>query len=147
NHGSSALPGAPGPAITLLSITDQNDGTSLIFTLTFSNATIAGPSAGSADSVSGFINIDGDMTAATGVTGAFLDSNGFEPGFGHFSPASAGIDAYVSLSSEGDPLHGAPGLIDLFTTSGFSPVFTVAASYANQAGATPSTLTFSIPLA
>src|SRR5262245_53037518 len=148
-HNSSALPAAPGPAITLLSITGDNDGTNLKFTLTFSNPTIEGPSSANDDAIYGFINIDTDKNSATGVTGPFLDSNGFEPGFGQFSPASAGIDLYINLSSEGDPLHGAPGLIDVVTTSGFSPfspIDTVPVTYTSQVGGTPSTLSFFIPL-
>jgi hypothetical protein len=145
-HNSSALPGAPGPAITLLSITGDNDGTNLKFTLTFSNPTIEGPSSANNDAIYGFINIDTDKNSATGVTGTFLDSNGFEPGFGQFSPGSAGIDLYINLSSEGDPFHGAPGLIDVVTTSGFSPIDTVPVTYTSQVGGTPSTLSFFIPL-
>jgi hypothetical protein len=146
SHSSSALPGAHGPAITLLSITGTNDGTNYTFTLTFANPTIEGPSAGNDDSVYGFINMDTDKNAATGVTGAFLDDNNFEPGFGRYSPSSLGIDAFVNLSSEGDPLHGAPGLADLVATNGFTPIDTVSISYSNQTGSTPSTLRISIPL-
>jgi hypothetical protein len=146
SHSSSALPGAPGPAITLLSITGTNDGTNYTFTLTFANPTIEGPSSGKNDAVYGFINLDTDKNAATGVTGAFLDSSGNEPGFGHFSPNSQGIDAYINLSSEGDPLHGAPGLVDLVTTNGFNPIATLPVTYTNQAGSTPSTMSLSIPL-
>src|SRR6516165_12411515 len=72
SHSSSALPGAPGPAITLLSITGTNDGTNYTFTLTFANPTIEGPSSGNADAVYGFINMDTDNKSATGVTGSFL---------------------------------------------------------------------------
>ena len=146
SHSSSALPGAAGPAITLLSISGNNDGTNFTFNLTFANPTIEGPSSGKNDTVFGFINLDTDKNAATGVTGAFLDSNNFESGFGHFSPSTQGIDAYINLSSEGDPLHGAPGLVDLVTTNGFNPIDTVPVTYANQSGSTPSTLSFSIPL-
>ena len=147
SHTSSALPGAPGPAITLLSITGANDGTNYTFTLTFSNPTIEGPSSGNDDSIFGFINLDADHSAATGKTGAFLDTNSYEPGFGHFSSNSLGIDAFINLSSEGDPLHGAPGLVDLVSTANFSPIDAVAVTYANQVGSAPSTLTLSIPLA
>lgn len=146
SHSSSALPDAAGPAITLLSASAINDGTDYTFKLTFANPTIVGPSSGKSDSVFGFINLDTDKNPATGVTGAFLDANNFESGFGHFSPSSEGIDAYINLSSEGDPLHGVPGLIDLVTTNGFNPIDTVPVTYTNQAGATPSTLSFSIPL-
>jgi hypothetical protein len=146
SHSSSALPGAPGPAITLLSITGNNDGTNYIFTLTFANPTIEGPSSGKDDAVYGFINLDADKNPATGVTGAFLDTNGYESGFGHFSPSSQGIDAYINLSSEGDPLHGAPGLVDVVTTNGFNPIDMVAVTYTNKAGTTPSKLSLSIPL-
>jgi hypothetical protein len=149
SHSSSALPGAAGPAITLLSITGNNDGTNYTFTLTFANPTIEGPSSGKNDAVYGFINMDTDKNAATGVTGSFLDANGYQPGFGQFSPSSQGINAYINLSSEGDPLHGAPGLVDLVTTSGpnaFSPIDTVAVTYTNKVGTTPSMLSFSIPL-
>jgi hypothetical protein len=146
SHDSSSLPGAPGPAITLLSITGNNDGANYTFTLTFANPTIEGPSSGNSDAVYGFINMDTDKDAATGVTGAFLDSSGFQPGFGQFTPSSLGVDAYINLSSEGDPLHGAPGLVDLVSTNGFSPIDAVAVTYANQSGSTPSTLTLSIPL-
>jgi hypothetical protein len=145
-HNSSALPAAPGPAITLLSITGENDGTNLKFTLTFSNLAIEGPSSGNTDAIYGFINIDTDKNSATGVTGAFLDSNGFEPGFGQFPAGFAGIDAYINLSSEGDPVHGAPGLIDVVTTNGFNPIDTVPVTYTSQVGVTPSTLSLSIPL-
>ncbi len=146
-HNSSALPGAAGPAITLLSITGHNDGTNYTFTLTFANPTIEGPSSGSADAVYGFINMDTDANSATGVTGSFLDtSSGFEPGFGRYSPSSQGIDAYISLSSEGNPSHGAPGLVDLVTTQGFVPIDTVPVTYTNQTSTTPSTLSLSIPL-
>jgi len=146
SHSSSALPGAAGPPITLLSITGDNDGTNYKFTLTFANPTIEGPSSGNDDSVYGFINMDTDDNAATGVTGSVLDTNGFQPGFGRFSPSTLGIDAYINLSSEGDPLHGAPGLVDLVTTNGFTPIDTVSVAYANRTGSTPSTLTISIPL-
>src|SRR6516165_9102845 len=100
SHSASALPGAPGPAITLLSITGTNDGTNLTFTLTFANPTIEGPSSGNADSVYGFINLDTDQNPGTGVSGQFLDSNQNEPAFGHYTPASLGVDAYVNLTSE-----------------------------------------------
>jgi hypothetical protein len=140
SHGASALPGAPGPAITLLSITGDNDGTDLTFTLTFANPTVEGPSSGNNDAVYGFINIDTDKNSATGVTGAYLDSHGYEPGFGQYSPSSQGIDAYINLSSEGDPLHGAPGLVDLVTTNGFNPIDTIPVTYKNN------TLSLSIPL-
>jgi hypothetical protein len=149
SHSSSAIPGAPGPAITLLSITGTNDGTNLTFTLTFANPTIEGPSSGNADAVYGFINLDTDKNPGTGVTGLFLDSNQYESAFGHYTPSSLGVDAYVNLTSEGDPLHGAPGLVDVVTTGGatpFSPIDTVAVTYSNQVGATPSTLTLTIPL-
>jgi hypothetical protein len=146
SHTSSALPDAAGPAITLLSITGDNDGTNYTFTLTFANPTIEGPSSGNADSVYGFINMDTDNKAATGVTGMFLDDNSFEPGFGRYSPSSLGIDAVINLTSEGDPLHGAPGLVDLVSANGFTPIDTVSVTYANQTGATPSTLTIAIPL-
>jgi len=151
SHSATALPGAPGPAITLLSITGKNDGTNYTFTLTFANPTIEGPSSGNADAVYGFINMDTDKNSATGVTGANLDSGGFEPGFGQFSPSSQGIDAYINLSSEGDPLHGVPGLVDVVAIKGVNPIDTqvidtVAVTYKNQAGATPSMLSFSIPL-
>jgi hypothetical protein len=146
SHDASALPGAAGPAITLLSITGTNDGTSYRFTLTFANPTIEGPSSGNSDAVYGFINMDTDKNAATGVRGAFLDSNGFQAGFGRFTPSSLGVDAYINLSSEGDPLHGTPGLVDVVTTNGFSPIDAVAVTYANRTGSTPSTMTLSIPL-
>lgn len=146
SHASSALPNAPGPAITLLSITGTNDGSNYTFTLTFANPTIEGPSSGQNDAVYGFINMDTDNNAATGVTGALLDANGFEPGFGQFTPKSYGIDAYINLSSEGDPLHGAPGLVDVVSTNGFNPIDAVSIAYTNQVGSTPSTLTLSIPL-
>jgi hypothetical protein len=146
SHSATALPGAPGPALTLLSITGNNDGTNYTFTLTFANPTIEGPSSGNDDAVFGFINMDTDNKSTTGVTGSFLDSRGFEPGFGQFTSSSQGIDAYISLSSEGDPLHGAPGLADLVTTNGFAPIDAVAVTYTNQIGGTPSTLSLSIPL-
>jgi hypothetical protein len=146
SHNSSALPGAPGPAITLQSITGTNDGANFTFTLTFANPTIEGPSSGNNDAVYGFINFDTDKNLATGVTGGFLDSNGYEPGFGQYSPGSQGVDAFINLSSEGDPLHGVPGLVDLVTTNGFTPIDTVAVTYMNQAGSVPSTLMLSIPL-
>ena len=57
-----------------------------------------------------------------------------------------GIDAYINLSSEGNPLHGVPGLVDVVSTNGFAPIATVPVTYTNQAGSTPSTLTLSIPL-
>src|SRR5262249_9157728 len=47
---------------------------------------------------------------------------------------------------EGDPLHGAPGLVDLVSTNGFSPIATIPVTYTNQVGTTPSTLSLSIPL-
>jgi hypothetical protein len=146
SHNASALPGASGPAITLLSITGVNDGTNFTFTLTFANPTIEGPSAGKADSIYGFINLDTDHNSATGVTGLSMNTNGLESGFGQYSPSSQGIDAYINLSSEGDPLHGVPGLVDLVTTNGFTPIATIAVTYSNQAGLTPSTMSLSIPL-
>jgi hypothetical protein len=151
SHTASALPGAAPPAITLSSITGNNNGSNYIFTLTFSNATIEGPSANKADSVYGFIDLDADRNAGTGVTGAALDSGGLQPGFGHFSPSSLGIDAYLNLSSEGDPLHGAPGRVDLVKVNGTNPVSaipvaTIPVTYANQSGSTPSTMTITIPL-
>jgi hypothetical protein len=146
SHSASALPGAPGPAITLLSITGTNDGTNYTFTLTFANPTIEGPSSGNADSVYGFINIDADKNPATGVTGSLLVSSGAEPGFGQFPPGSAGIDAYVSLTSEGNAAHGAPGLVDFVSSATMLTIDTVAVTYTNQVGSTPSTLSLSIPL-
>jgi hypothetical protein len=78
-----------------------------------------------------------------------LATAGFQPGFGQFPPGFSGIDAYIDLTSEGDPLHGAPGLVDVITTKGGSPspIATVPVAYANQAGTTPSMLSLSIPLA
>jgi hypothetical protein len=146
SHPSSALPGAPGAAITLLAITGSNDGTNYTFKLTFANPTIEGPSAGKADSVYGFINMDTDNKAATGVTGSSLDANSFEPGFGRYSPSSQGIDAAINLTSEGDALHGAPGLVDVVAAGTFTVIDTVSVTYTNKAGSTPSTLTISIPL-
>jgi hypothetical protein len=146
SHDSTALPNAPGPAITLLSITGDNDGTNFNFTLTFANPTIEGPSSGNNDAVFGFINLDTDNNSATGVTGAYLDSNSYEPGFGQFTPNSYGIDAYINLSSEGNPLHGVPGLVDVVSTNGFAPIATVPVTYTDRAGSTPSMLTLSIPL-
>jgi hypothetical protein len=146
SHSSSALAGASGPAITLLSITGDNNGTNYTFTLTFANPTIEGPSSGKSDAVYGFINIDADKNALTGVSGTFLASNFYESGFGRFSPSSQGIDAYINLSSERDALHGAPGLVDLVTTNGFNVVGTLPVKYTNAAGSTPSTLSLSIPL-
>jgi len=145
SHSSSALPGAPGPAITVLSITADNDGTNLKFTLTFVNPTVEGPSSGNDDAVYGFINIDADKNSATGLTGAFLDANNVEAGFGNFPPGSDGIDAFINLTSEGDPLHGAPGLVDLVGPN-LLPIDTLAVTYTNQSGATPSMLSLSIPL-
>jgi hypothetical protein len=146
SHSSSALPGAPGPAIMLLSIMGKNEGANYTFTLTFANPTIEGPSSSNADAVYGFINIDADKNAATGVTGAFLDSNGYEPGFGRYSPSSAGIDTYINLTSEGDPVHDGPGLVDVVTTNGFNPIDMVQVSYTNGGSSNPSTLSLSIPL-
>jgi len=96
--------------------------------------------------VYGFINLDTDKNANTGVPGPFLDANNFESGFGQYSPAGQGIDAYINLSSEGDPLHGAPGLVDLVNTNGLNPITTLPVSYVNGGGNTPSSLTFSIAL-
>jgi hypothetical protein len=146
SHTSSSLPNAPGPAITLLSITGTNTGTNYVFTLTFANPTIEGPSSGKADAVYGFINMDTDKNAATGVTGAFLDAQSDEPGFGHYSPSSLGIDAFINLDSEGDPLHGVPGLVDVVATKGLAPLTTESVSYQNKSGTTPSTMTITIPL-
>jgi hypothetical protein len=139
-HSSSSLPGAPDPAITLQSITGTNDGNNFTFTLKFFNSTVEGPSSGQSDSVTGFINLDTDNKSTTGVSGSLLDSQGFENGFGHFSPASAGIDAYINLSSEADGSHGVPGLVDFVVTSSFQPVATLPVTYANN------TLTITIPL-
>jgi hypothetical protein len=146
SHGSSALPDAAGPAITLLSITGTNDGTDLSFKLTFANPTIEGPSSGNNDAVYGFINLNTDNNSKTGVTGAYLDSNGYEPGFGQYPSNSSGIDAYISLTSEGNPLHGGPGLVDVVSTNGFNVIDTVSVTYTDQSGSTPSTLTVSVPL-
>jgi hypothetical protein len=146
SHGSTALPNAAGPAITLLSITGDNDGTNFRFTLKFANSTIEGPSSGKSDAVYGFINLDTDKNAATGFSGAYLDSNGFEPAFGRYSPGVLGVDAYINLGSEGDPLHGAPGLVDLVSTNGFNPIDTIPVSYSNAEGSTASTLSLTIPL-
>ena len=145
SHSSSALPGAPGPAITLLSITGTNDGANYTFTLTFANPTIEGPSSGNDDAVYGFINIDADKNPATGLSGLSLDASK-EPGFGQYPPGSAGIDAYVDLTSEGNPAHGAPGLVDFVSTATLLPIDTVAVTYQNQVGSTPATLSLSIPL-
>ncbi|MFO0888067.1 MAG: PEP-CTERM sorting domain-containing protein [Isosphaeraceae bacterium] len=146
SHHSTALPDAAGPAITMLSITGTNDGTSLTFIITFANPTIEGPSSASDDAVYGFVNLDTDNDAGTGVSGSFLDTNGLQPGFGQYSPAAHGIDAYINLTSEGDPLHGAPGLVDLVSTSTFTPIATLPVLYVDGGGNTPSTLTFSIAL-
>ena len=124
-----------------------DNGTDYIFTLKFANPTIEGPSSGNPDALYGFINIDADKNAATGVTGTFLDSNGNEPGFGLYSPGSQGIDAYINLTSEGDPfLHPTPGLVDVVTTHGFNPIGMVGITYMSQDSSNPSMLTFSIPL-
>ena len=64
-----------GPAITLLSITGNNDGMNYTFDLTFANPTIEGPSSGKSDAVFGFINLDTDKNAATGVTGRSAGSS------------------------------------------------------------------------
>jgi hypothetical protein len=146
SHTSSALPNAPGPAITLLSITGTNDGTNYTFMLTFANPTIEGPLSGKDDAVYGFINMDTDRKAATGVTGQFLDANSFEPGFGRYSPNSLGIDAVINLTSQGDPIRNDPTVVDLVAANGFTPISTVKISYANQVGSTPSTLKVTIPL-
>ena len=146
SHTSSALPGTLGPAITLLSITGTNDGSNYTFTLTFANPTIEGPSSANADAVYGFINMDTDNKSATGLTGASLDAQSYESGFGRYSPSSLGIDAFINLGSEGDPLHRAPGKVDVVATNGFSSIDAVAITYSNQTGATPSTLKISIPL-
>jgi hypothetical protein len=95
--------------------------------------------------VYGFINIDADKNPATGVTGSFLDP-GAESGFGRYPPNSAGIDAFVNLTSEGSGTHNGPGLVDFVPTSTLQPIDTVAVTYKNQVGATPSTLSLSIPL-
>jgi hypothetical protein len=148
SHNSSSLPGAAGPAITLASITGSNDGSNYTFTLKFSNPTIEGPSSNNADAVFGFINLDTDNKKATGVTGAFLDSHSFESEFGRFSPSSLGIDAFISLSSEGLPfVHSGPGFVDLVSTSGFGTVATVPVSYTDASGSQQSTLSITIPLA
>jgi hypothetical protein len=144
-HDATALPGAPGPAITLSSITGNNDGTSLSFTLTFFNPTISGPSSGRSDSVFGFINIDTDKNAATGVSGAALDSGNIEPGFGRYPPGFQGVDLFINLTSEGDPTRPA-GQVDLVTTKGFLPLTTVSVSYTNAKGTAQSTMFLSIPL-
>jgi hypothetical protein len=146
SHSSSALPGATGPAITLLSITGVNDGTNFTFTLTFANPTIEGPSSGNDDAVFGFISLDTDKNAATGLSGQELDAQGAQPGFGQFISSTQGIDAYINLGSEGDPLHGAPGLVDLVTVNGLLPIDVIPIVYANAIGSTPSTLSLSIPL-
>jgi hypothetical protein len=146
SHTSSALPGAPGPAITLLSITGDNDGTNYTFTLTFANPTIEGPSSGNNDAVYGFINMDTDNNHTTGVTGASLDANGYEPGFGKYSASNQGFDAFINLTSEGDGSHGAPGMVDVVSTNGFTVIDTVPVTYTNAVGSTPSMLTISIPL-
>jgi hypothetical protein len=96
--------------------------------------------------VYGFINIDADKNPATGLTGSFLDSSGTEPGFGRYPPDTAGIDAYVNLTSEGSAAHGAPGLVDFVSTATLLPIDTVSVTYKNQVGSTPSTLSLSIPL-
>ncbi len=148
SHDASALPGALGPAITLASITGTNDGASYTFTLKFFNPTIEGPSSNNSDAVYGFINLDTDKNAATGVTGSFLNSHSYESGFGQFSPSSLGIDAFISLSSEGFPfVHPGPGFVDLVTTNGFSTVDVAAVSYLSASGANQSTLSISIPVA
>jgi hypothetical protein len=146
SHNASALPGAAGPAISLASITGTNDGTNYTFTLKFFNSTIEGPSSNNPDAVYGFINLDSDNNKATGVSGPFLDSHGSEAGFGRYSPGGLGIDAFISLSSEGLPVHSVPGLVDLITTNGFGTVATVPVTYTNAVGATRSTLSITIPL-
>ncbi len=150
-------PPTTDPQITLLSALFNNDGSNLIITLTFANPTIEGPSAGASDSIWGFINLDTDKTSATGATGLALDNGGYEPGFGQFTPSSLGIDAYINLSSEAltfpPPFgHGAPGLVDLVQVTGSgaslstSVIDTLAVTYTNKSGGTPSTLTLSVPL-
>jgi hypothetical protein len=145
-HAASALPDAPGPAITLLSITGTSDGTNFNLTLTFANPTIEGPSSGNPDGVYGFVNLDTDNRLATGVSGTFLDSNNYESGFGRYTRSSQGIDAYINLTSERDFTHGAPGLVDFVTTNGFVPVDVLPVTYTNSTQTTVSSLAISIPL-
>jgi hypothetical protein len=95
--------------------------------------------------VFGFINIDADKNTATGVSGAALDAGGVEPGFGRYPPGFQGTDVFINLSSEGDPTRPT-GLVDVVTTKGFTPLTTVAVTYKNQSGSTPSTMSLSIPL-
>jgi hypothetical protein len=144
---ASALPNAAGPAITLESTTGATTSTNYIFTLQFSNPTIEGPSSNNSDAVFGFINLDTDNNKATGVSGSFLDSHHFECGFGALSPGSLGIDAFISLSSEGLPIHSGPGLVDLVATSNFETFTTVPVSYTDKTSTSLSTLSITIPLA
>src|SRR5262249_105857 len=87
-----------------------------------------------------------DRNGATGVSGQSLDSGNLESGFGRYSASTQGFEAYINLSSEGDPTHGVPGLVDLVSTNGFTPIDQIPVSYVNASGNTPSTLSFSIPL-
>jgi PEP-CTERM motif len=147
SHTASALPNAAGPAITLESITGATVGANYTFTLKFFNPTIEGPSSNNSDAVYGFINLDTDNNKATGLSGSDLDSRSYETGFGRFTPSSLGIDAFISLSSEGLPfVHTGPGMVDLVTTNGFGTVATVPVTYTNSMGGAQSTLSISIPL-
>jgi hypothetical protein len=147
SHSASALPDAAGPAITIASITGTNANGNYTFTLQFFNPTIEGPSTNKSDAVYGFINLDTDNNKATGVSGSFLDSHHFESGFGAFSPGSLGIDAFISLSSEGLAfIHPGPGFVDLVSTNGFGTVATVPVQYTDQMGTTLSTLSITIPV-
>jgi hypothetical protein len=136
----TSIPGSTSPLIEMNTVTVTNNGTNMTFNITFLNSSVEGPSSGNNDAVYGFFNLDTDKSKATGASQSNL--NGHEGGFGQFVDSRLGIDAYISLSSEGDPsVHNVPGLVDLIGTSNFTTIDTVPITY----GSSPSSLSFVLP--
>ena len=140
----TAIPGAMAPLIEMQSASISNNGLNLTFTIQFFNPTVEGPSSGNADAVYGFFDLDTDKSAATGLGPG--DLNNPQGGFGQYVDPRLGIDAAISLSSEGDFLgHPGPGMVDFLRTSDFSIIDTVGITYGANAGG--GTLSFALPVA
>ncbi len=119
--------GAGAVQIDLTTVEGDVTGlTQTTFTLNFAGP-ISAASAAAANSVIGFVELDLDLNAGTGVTPLI---NGFSPA----PPISLGVELYIDLGSE----IGHAGLVDVFDASN-TLVATVGISY------TPTSLTFSIP--
>lgn len=92
----------PGPDIT--SFSAETDGTDLILTLTFDGAIEPPPGSGGGNEVIGFIDIDADQDALTGIAGGNVGI--FCP-----SPPAIGMDFFIDLGSY-DAMTGTADVVD-----------------------------------